>query len=105
MSPEHLAAKSLSQEVGPLVLRGHINKLNGPGSHHVADPVELDVNVLRTLMVDWILRELTSGLVVDVDTRKQCALQQQIFPQLPDPHHLLQNKEAGDILDLSNTVQ
>ena len=83
----------------------NIKELNCGISHHVADPVELDVNVLRALVVELIFRTLMSGLVVDVDTRKQCALQQQIFPQLPDPHHLLQNKEAGDILDLSNTVQ
>jgi hypothetical protein len=91
MSPEHLAAKSLGQEIGPLVLCGHINKLNCGISHHVANPVELDVNVLQALVVDLIFRKRTSGLVVDVDTRKQCVLQQ--------------NKEASDILGLSNTVQ
>jgi hypothetical protein len=61
VSSESISSKSLGQEVGTLIIRVHIVKLDRCRRDHVADPVVLDVNVvLEPLVMNWILRELTS---------------------------------------------
>jgi hypothetical protein len=60
VSPENVSSKSLGQEVGALIIRVHIVKLDRCRRDHIADPVVLDVNVLGPLVMNWILRELTS---------------------------------------------
>jgi hypothetical protein len=60
VSPESISLKSLGQEVGTLIIRVHIDELDRCKQDHVADPMVLDVNVLGPLVMNWILRELTS---------------------------------------------
>jgi hypothetical protein len=60
VSPESISSKSLGQEIGTLIIRVQIVKLDRCRRDHVADPVVLDVNVLEPLVMNWILRELTS---------------------------------------------
>jgi hypothetical protein len=59
VSPESISSKSLGQEVGTLIIRVHIDELDRCRRDHVTDPVDLDVNVLGPLVINWILRELT----------------------------------------------
>ena len=59
MPPERFATQSLGQEVRALVVRGHVDELDCMSGHHVTNPVELDVDMLGSLVVNRVLCQLT----------------------------------------------
>ncbi len=100
MPPEDLSAQSLSEEVRTLILRWHIDEANRPRGDHVPDPVELDVDMFRPLVVDGVLGELVGGAVVDLDNGGEGPLQAKVLQQLTDPHDILHTEETSDVFRL-----
>jgi hypothetical protein len=60
VAPEDIPSQSLGQEIRTLIIGGHMDNLNSVRGDHIADPVELDVDVLGALVVDMVHRELPS---------------------------------------------
>ena len=53
MSIEYSTRHMLCQEVSTLMNRGYLDRVDSPISYLVKQAVELDVNVLRALMMHW----------------------------------------------------
>ena len=80
MASKHLTGHGLRQEIS------EVNQSLFP------NPMELDINVFRSLMMDWVHPKLESGHVVDEHSRGTLAVQTDITQQHADQQKGL-NKE------------
>ena len=44
--------------------------MNGTIMHKLSDVVHIDLNVLGSLALNWIIADLNADLIITVDTRK-----------------------------------
>ena len=104
VTPKHHTWDHLCQDVRPLILRGHMYKLNRPARHHITDPMILCVYMFRSLMIKRVLGYLPSRALVFVYTSWMIPLQAKVLQKLADPHDVLPKKQATYSSSMENTV-
>src|SRR5579859_167199 len=95
----------LSQRFGHDVCQHNVGRavlqLDRSTFDNVAYELKLDIEMLRSCMVNWVLGQCNGALVVDVD-HSWCILHHsKVFEEVLEPDSLLGSLRKGCILSLS----
>ena len=96
MTPKVISWEGVGEEVCKLLDRVR--------RHNNADPVVLDFDMLRPLMMHWIHGRLTSWLIVDEHLCWSGELQVDVFEQLTDLHDILDSIETPPAMMMKTPV-
>ena len=88
MTPKDIAREGLGKDVRAGLSRRHMNELDRLKCHHITDPVVLDVDMLRPLIMQWVHGKQASRLIFDEHRLWFGALQVDGLEQLTDPHDI-----------------
>ena len=77
--------QSFRHDVGELLRRRDVEDLDAPKSHLLTNEVYIELNMLRSTMVDRVGREVHGGDIVAVDERGLVNITKQLLEQLTEP--------------------
>ena len=97
---ENRSRQSFRHDVGELLRRRDVEDPDAPKSHLLMNEVYIELNMLRSTMVDRVGGEVDSGDVVAVDERGLVNITKQLLEQLTEPRAFSNGVSHCSILSL-----
>ena len=82
---ENRSRQPLRHDVGELLRRRDVEDPDAPRSHLLTNEVYVELNMLRSMMMDRVGGEVNGGDVVAVDERSLVNITKQLLEQLTEP--------------------
>ena len=97
---ENRSRQSLRHDVDELLRRRDVEDPDAPESHLLTNEVDIELNMLRSTMMDRVGGEVDSGDVVAVDERGLVNITKQLLKQLTEPRSFSNGVSHCSILSL-----